>query len=112
MSFNHPERHIGTVPNIKSAKYFGNVRICNFCYKHDEVFRTSSLWLCPDCMKGGYWPREKVLAWPIGGVCDLCNRQVIGYIAHITQADACWRCLWVKLGRKNHALRVGGEHFV
>jgi len=92
--------------------------VCNLCGRTDFVFPTSQLVICPRCLRKGDWDwkrdRYRLGMRIIRGLarCDICGRHFIGGGIMVSQAWACFRCLWTKLGRKNRALRPYGERIV
>ena len=84
---------------------------CSFCSKKDCIYPVSGLHICPKCMKGGDWSYRQIQLVK-SGKCDICGCNFEGAGAYIAHANACIRCLWVKLGHKHGALRTDGGRLV
>jgi hypothetical protein len=87
------------------------IDICNICSKKDCVYPIRSIHLCPNCMKHGHWTRSMV-KFIRDGTCAICGQQFSGAGAYIDSAQACIKCLWTKLGKKNCGLRTDAGRLV
>jgi len=84
---------------------------CNICSKKDCVYPIRSIHLCPRCMKGGYWTRRMV-KFERNGTCSICGVKYEGAGVYVDTAQACIKCLWVRLGKKRGALRTDAGKLV
>jgi len=111
--------YLKTVDKNKALVFDGTgkyIKTCNLCGRKDLVFPTSSLYLCPNCVRKGDIPyswiksgRAKVIK---SGYCDLCGVHFVGAGLYVSNAMACFKCLWTRLGRHSGALRPEGRRLV
>lgn len=88
--------------------YYG---VCNFCGRTEILAPVASKHLCPRCLGKGVWDSSEVKL-ERSGYCDLCGIHYIGAGVYVEKALACFRCLWLKLGRQHKALRPEGSRLV
>lgn len=104
-----------------------HIDVCNFCGKVDIVVPTSTLHLCPDCVRRGewHWTGQRKGYRFVGktgtvsrirlvgsfGRCDICGVYAVGAIFAV-EGWACFKCLWTKIAKRIDALRPEGSRIV
>lgn len=109
-----------TIPLVYdwTGKHFDT---CNFCGKVDILLPTSTVHLCPSCVKKGEWglgvsysktgARSRVRLIKGYGRCDVCGVLAVGWLFSV-EGWACFKCLWTKLAHRTDALRPDGNRIV
>lgn len=92
------------------GKYLGT---CKLCGRKDLIFPINGLiCLCPNCVKKTALDLSDVKIIS-SGICDICGVHFVGAGVQVKSGVmACFKCLWIKLGKKNCALRPNGRRII
>lgn len=99
---------------VRKKPQFGREGVCPICGEDWSVFPVSGFYACPDCVKRTLLKRSQVEIAIAGAPveCDLCHRQMVGFVFRVKPISICMKCMWLKLGRKSRRMSIFGTRMV